>query len=195
MRSEPELREAVRRAARDMGPERPDLAAVLRRGRTLRTRRTVGGGILVAVLAAAIAAPLWVLAPVGTPPPPSPPRPADRPPLEAPMEVFFPTLARPADAYPDEAIAGTIEERHGCLFLGGHLVLWPHGWRLEERDGRLTILDEEGTAVAAVGDGIQGGGGGVPDPERHIDEPIPDRCRGDGYLIQPRLEVVERGEA
>jgi hypothetical protein len=204
LRSEQELRDAVRRSAESLGSA-PDLAGVRRRARSLRTRRALGGVVLLGLLAAAVVLPLRALAPIGEPSPP-PPQPAEEPDAQAPAGVFFPTLTEPREGGPDVGGGGVLEEWHGCLRLGEGLVLWPYSWSVEKREGRLTILDDGGRAAFAVGDliaferawSVWGGRDGLAGPERAIGEPIPHRCRSASYLMwsgEHRVLDEERGAA
>jgi hypothetical protein len=187
------VRDAVRRTTDGLEAQ-PDLASVARRARVLRARRTLGGIMVAGVLAAAVAIPLWALTPIGDPPSRQP---ADESRERAPRGIFFPTLTDPSGGGPDALIQGTLEERNGCIRMGETLMLWPYGWSLEERDGRLTILDDQGSAAFGVGDRIWIGGGDVSGgniahPEYAIGEPIPRRCRSDGYwYARPAYEVME----
>jgi hypothetical protein len=47
-----------------------------------------------------------------------------------------------------------------CLVVGDHdLVVWPAGYSVVLREGRVTVLDETGAEAARVGDLITAGGG------------------------------------
>lgn len=111
-----------------------------------------------------------------------------------PAGVFFPTAE--GDARPDALIRGTLVAERGCLFVrhaGGRraLVLWHEDNQVRRgSDGALEVADEAGGSVARTGNRISLGGGFVGEApgdtefaESLIDEPIPERCRADGYWL------------
>jgi hypothetical protein len=107
-------------------------------------RRTWGAAVLASGLFAATAALLLPhLLAIDRTASTSGPVPGPSPSGEA---VFFPALAREANAYADWGAGGTLVEDEGCIFLreeyrGDWLVLWPHGWSVERTGGgALRIL-------------------------------------------------------
>ena len=81
----------------------------------------------------------------------------------APEGIFFPTVPR-QDAYPAALITGALlEERSGCLFARAGterwLLLWPDGYTARLAQGRIEVVNEDGTVVGIEGQRLSLGGG------------------------------------
>lgn len=61
---------------------------------------------------------------------------------------------------------GTVVEIDGCLRFGdepaGHTVVWPPGFSLNRKAGRLVVRDENGQSVGVIDGSFIFGGGEVP---------------------------------
>lgn len=81
--------------------------------------------------------------------------------------------------------SGKLEERNGCLMMGGGLPIWPQGFWMMRSEGQTLVMDEQDRPVGALGGDIRMSGGYVPwrnDVEalqQTITEPIPQACLED----------------
>jgi len=68
--------------------------------------------------------------------------------------------------------------------LRGILIIWPYGYSWKAEDSEIWIINEEGRAVARVGDKIQIGGGEIPASfaEEKIGQPLPADIEGPFWL-------------
>jgi len=198
---DPHLRSALARRAEGFRPARDTVEYVLRRAQRRQDHRRAGTAMLVLTLFAAttgfVLPRLLAVDPTTRPSTPTPAPSASDEAGETAPTVFFPTLAREAEGYPDAFATGTLIEEEGCVLLrqedgSADLVIWPHLWKVERTtSGVLRILDDAGVPVIEVGNDVTLGGGGIgryphgpPDrfAEELIGEPIPARCTTENYF-------------
>ena len=117
------------------------------------------------VLAAALSLLLAACGAAGPTTAPATTAPATTAPAPSGEDVPLLTAARPPDACMDALASGRLVATPvsglGLLAADGSLmaVEWPFGYRAVIVGGLIVLLDDEGRAVARVGDTIQVGGG------------------------------------
>ena len=82
---------------------------------------------------------------------------------------------------------GKLFERNGCLVMGDGqtLPVWPTQFWMMQSDGKPFVMEEQGNAVAALGEDMRMGGGYVPwrndieGLQQTLAEPIPEACLKD----------------
>lgn len=105
--------------------------------------------------------------------------------------LFFPTWADPDSSYPTASFNGWLaldknSLRLKSLYFGkGYLIIWPYGYSLKTENGQILILNNNGEAVAKVGDRIKGTGGEIPleSVEQLLGKPLPNKYGGPYCVI------------
>jgi len=93
----------------------------------------------------------------------------------------------------DARIEGRLVLSESCLrlkptFGRSYLIIWPYGYKLRLEDETIQVLNDDGQAVASVGDWIVLGGGEVDSIEfieNYIGQPLPPDCTGPYWLASP----------
>jgi hypothetical protein len=106
-------------------------------------------------------------------------------------DVFFPQLRARRSAYMEALLQGKLIIDAGCLRIEdesgseSYLVIWQADYFLNDDQGVIEVLDQNGRVAARVGERISLGGGGVPlwDFSSELHEPIPSRCQGPYWLM------------
>lgn len=110
-------------------------------------------------------------------------------------DIYFPVPEEAVEAYPDALTQGKLTfdgkylllRRHFLIFIRTDILLiWPYGYSLDVKDGKIQVLDEGGRVVARVGDSIKVGGGETTKEvveENFIGKPLPDDCEGPYWLV------------
>jgi hypothetical protein len=98
-------------------------------------------------------------------------------------------------------LEGTLVEVDGCLriedghYADGWLVIWPFGSDIRVADDHIEVINEDGKAVARVGDQLRAGGGAIENTRgmESINEMIPgmpiEGCHGPYWAAAP-LETM-----
>ena len=107
----------------------------------------------------------------------------------APDGLFFPTVRR-LDAYPSALLSGRLQERSGCLVAPGRkgsVLLWPDGYTASTgQQGRMQVLDENGTVIGRVGEKVALGGGEVGASfDTRAFQQTPEACGHHYWLVAP----------
>ena len=74
--------------------------------------------------------------------------------------IFLPTLPEPQDEWDGALMVGELVLEEHCLRAGGHLIIWPYGFTVEEKAGVVQVKNQSGNVVAQVGEELHVGGGG-----------------------------------
>ena len=109
--------------------------------------------------------------------------------------IYFP-MQGATNAYMEALIMGTLVlDEQGCLRVtgpegtGGDLIIWHQGFTVEVDGETITVLNEEGLAVARVGEPFEAGGGGGGAAPEIPGVPI-EACPGP-YWILGSIEPLE----
>ena len=82
---------------------------------------------------------------------------------EDPSATVFVSLDAALDLYPDALYQGrVVRDEQGCLRTEGpgqYTVVWPYGYQLVERGGKLHVQDAQGNDVGKIGGSFKFGGG------------------------------------
>ncbi len=113
----------------------------------------------------------------------------ETPPTGAP--IVFPQHQETRPAFTGGVVPeyeeGGISVRNGCIYIGnGEIPVWPPDFSVDERDGRLEILDEKGSVAAREGRNaiLRGRMVRVDDPEgREIGRTLPFHCPPGNYWM------------
>jgi hypothetical protein len=90
---------------------------------------------------------------------------------EDPSRTVFLTQATPPEVVMEALFEGRVyRDEQGCLRLESlgnerHTAVWPYGFTLESRDGKLYVKDAQGRSIGQVGGQFRLGGGEVPGAE------------------------------
>ena len=112
--------------------------------------------------------------------------------LTPPPGIYFPKLRAQSSSYMAALLSGILVEKDGCLRVNsqagktGPLIIWQTTYFLNDNNGTLEILGQDGTVLGRVGEAISLGGGGVPpgpELECQLREPIPPPCQGSYFLM------------
>jgi hypothetical protein len=108
-------------------------------------------------------------------------------------DIFFPVLEEPEAYYPSALSEGKLIfngkylllKRNFLIFSTKILLIWPYGYSVDVENEEIHILNENGQAVASVGDSIKVGGGENPasNVEKLIGYSLPDDWYGICWLV------------
>lgn len=105
--------------------------------------------------------------------------------------IVFP-VQDPTNYGMDALLEGRLTKLGRCLYVrgsGGHvriLPIWPAGFSYELRDGGISIIDDDGRAVAQVGSRVSMGGGSLGESDAPLSAELKKRvgsCRGPYWLV------------
>jgi hypothetical protein len=112
---------------------------------------------------------------------------------ENPEGTIFLAQNVPPEAVMEALYIGKVNrDAQGCLRVegeGGATVIWPYGFRLQSRSGRLHVLDANGRSIGHIGGEFRMGGGYVPSPvHAHLSDE--DRARANTVCASSHYWVV-----
>lgn len=125
-------------------------------------------------------------------------------------EPYLATQQRPfarGDTYHLALASGRLILRSGCIAIESRLpdgglntrtLVFPHGYRLKEREGRWQVMDTKSRQRARLGEPFEGGGGEISRPpegpggllEARIGKEAIARCQGPYFAVNPTDDEI-----